>query len=116
MLGPKKVEPRSVRHGSGNGHNALVFIGQLGKRVREYLSVSGNAGRGVAGLRIVGAEAMEFFLSVERRLESAALLRQHVQQHWVIDGLEEFECLDEQRQIVAVDGAEVFQPELFKQN
>ena len=57
---------------------------------------------------------MELFLPVERGLETAALLRQHMQQHRAIFRLEELESLDEQGQIVPVDGAVVLQPELFK--
>ena len=59
---------------------------------------------------------MEFLLPVERRLKAAALLREHVQQHGVIEGLEELEGLDEQGKVVAVDGAEILQAELLKED
>ena len=58
---------------------------------------------------------MELLLPVERRLKSAALLREHMQQHRVIGGLEKLEGLDQQRQIVSVDRPEVLQAELLKQ-
>ncbi len=80
-------------------------------------AVCGHAGRlGHAGFRIVGPEAVEFLLAVERGLKAAALLREDVQQDGVVLGLEELEGLDQQRQVVAVDGAEVFQAELLKQD
>ena len=95
----------------------VVVIGQLDQRVGEDFGVGGLAGRlGLAGLGIVGAEAVEFLLAVERRLKTAALLREHVQQHGVVDGLEELEGLDQQRKVVAVDGAEVLQAELLKED
>ena len=76
----------------------------------------GSAVGSLAGLRIVGAEAVEFLLPVERGLKAAALLREDVQQDGVVEGLEELEGLDEQRDVVAVDGAEVFQAELLKED
>ena len=59
---------------------------------------------------------MKLLLAVERGLKAAALLREDVQQHGVVERLEEFEGLDEQRKVVAVDGAEVFQAELLKKD
>ena len=59
---------------------------------------------------------MEFLLAVERGLETAALLREDVQQHGVVNRLEELEGFDEQRNIVAVDGAEVFEAEFLKKD
>ena len=73
-------------------------------------------GLGVAGLGIVGAEAVKLLLAVERGLKAAALLREHVQQNRTVYGLEELEGLDQQRQVVAVDGAEVLQAELLKED
>ncbi len=92
------------------------FVGELGERVGEDLSVGGRAVRGLAGFGIVGAEAVELFLAVERGLEAAALLREHVEQDGVVEGLEKLEGLDQQRKVVAVDGAEVFQAELLKED
>ena len=89
----------------------------FGKRVGKDLGVGGHAsGLGLAGFRIVGAEAVKFLLAVERGLKAAALLREHVQQDGAILGLEKLEGLDQQRQVVAVDGAEVLQAEFLKQD
>ncbi len=57
---------------------------------------------------------MELLLPVQRRLIAAALLRQHVQQHRVVGGLQKLEALDQQRQIVPVDGPKVLQAKLLK--
>ncbi len=92
------------------------FVGQIGERVGEDLSVGGGAVGGLAGFGIVGAEAVELLLPVERGLKAAALLREDVQQDGVVEGLEELEGLDQQRQVVAVDGAEVFEAELLKED
>ena len=110
------IEAGAVGHGRGDGDDALVFFGQIGERVGEDFGIGGRAVGGLAGLRIVGAEAVEFLLPVERGLKAAALLREHVQQDGVVEGLEKLEGLDQQRNVVAVDGAEVFQAELLKQD
>ena len=90
---------------------------KLDERVGEDLGVGGLPGRlGLAGFGVVGTKAVEFLLPVERRLKAAALLREHVQQHGAVFGLEKLEGLDQQRKIVAVDGAEVLQAELLKQD
>ena len=111
MMRPEKIEAGAVGHGGGDGDDALVLVGELCERVGEDLGVGGNAGRlGHAGLGIVGTEAVEFLLAVECGLKSAALLREHVQEHGAVLGLEELEGLDEQRQIVSVDGTVVVRP------
>jgi hypothetical protein len=88
------------------------------QRVGEDLGVGGLAdGLGLAGLRIEGTKAVKLLLQVERRLEAAALLRQHVQQHRVVGlRLEKLEGLHQQRQVVAVDGTIVLQPELLEED
>ncbi len=92
------------------------FVGKLDEGVGEDLGVRGLPGEGLAGFRIVGAEAVELLLPVERGLKAASLLREDVEQDGAIFFLEELEGLDQQRKIVAVDGAEVLQAELLKQN
>ncbi len=84
--------------------------------VGEDLGVGGRAVGSFAGFGIVGAEAVELFLAVERGLEAAALLREYVEQHGVVESLEELEGLHQQRNVVAVDGAEVFQAELLEED
>ena len=117
VVRPEEIEARAVGHGRGDGHNALVFCGHIGKCVGEDLGICGQAGRLCkAGLGIVRSQAVELLLAVERGLKAAALLRQHVQKHRMIGGLEKLEGLDQQRQVVPVDGAKVLQAELFKQN
>ena len=105
---PEKIEPCPVRHGRGDGHDALVLGGQIGQSVGEDLSVCGQAGwLGHAGLGIVGPQAVKLFLLVQRRLKAAALLREHMQQHRVIDALEKLKGFHKQGEVVAVDGTEV---------
>ena len=59
---------------------------------------------------------MKLLLSIERRLVAAALLGEDVQKHGAVFRLEELEGLNEKGKIVAVDGAEVLQAELLKQD
>ena len=93
------------------------LLASLSQRVGEDLGVGGlPGGLGLAGLGIVGAEAVKLLLPVQRGLEAAALLREHVQQHGTVFRLEKLEGLDQQRQVVAVDGAEVLQAELLEQD
>ncbi len=63
---------------------------------------------------MVGPKAVELLLAFDRRLKAAALLRDRVQDHRLVLRLEELEGLDQQRQIVAVDGAEVAEAELLE--
>ena len=59
---------------------------------------------------------MKFFLTVECGLKAAAFLSENVEQDGVIERLEKLEGLDQQRKIVAVDGTEVFEAELLKED
>ena len=115
MMRAEEIEAGAVGHRGGDGDDALILVGEFHQRVGKDLGVGGQAGRlGHAGLRIVRSEAVKFLLAIERGLEAAALLREHVQQDRAIFSLEKFESLDQQRQVVSVDGAEVLQAEFFK--
>ena len=117
MVRAEEIEAGAVGHGGGDGDDAVVLVGQLDEGVGEDFGVGGLAGGlGLAGFGIVGAEAVKFLLPVERGLKAAALLREDVQQDGAIFGLEELEGLDQQRKVVAVDGAEVLQAELLKED
>ena len=59
---------------------------------------------------------MKFFLLIHCGLKTAAFLREHMQQHRVIDALEKFEGLHQQGDVMAVDRAEVLKPELLKEH
>ncbi len=118
MVRPEEVQSRAAGHCGGDGHNALVLVRQAHQRVGEDLGIGGLADwLGLARLRIKGTKAVKLLLQVERRLEAAALLRQHVQQHRVVGlRLEKLEGLHQQRQVVAVDGTIVLQPELLEED
>ncbi len=84
MMRPEEIESRAVGHGRGDGHDALVLVGQVTSVVGKDLGVGRLPGRlGLARLRIVRPQAVKLLLPIERRLKAAALLRQHVQQHRV---------------------------------
>ena len=114
MARAEEIEARTVGHGCGDGDDAFVLCGEIGEGVGEDFGIGGGAVGCLAGFRIVGAEAVEFLLPFESGLKAASLLREHVQQDRVIERLEEFEGLNEQRNVVAVDGAEVLQAKFLK--
>ena len=115
MMRAEEIEAGSIGHRGGDGHDALILVGEFHQRVGKHLGVGGHAGRlGHAGLRIVRSESVKFLLSIERGLETAALLREHMQQHRAIFSLEKFKSFDQQRQVVSVDGAEVLQAKFFE--
>ena len=116
-MGPEQVKPCPVGHGGRDGHNPVVLACELDQGIGEDLRVSRQAGRrGQAGIGVVGPQAVELLLPIERRLVAAALLRQNMQQHRPVFCFQKLECLHQQRQVVAVDGAKVLQSELFKQD
>jgi hypothetical protein len=73
------------------------------------------AGGRLAGLDVVFAEAVEFAGIFERRFVAAALLRDDVEDDGLVLRLEKLEGLDEQREVVTVDGAVVADAELIKE-
>ena len=114
MARAKEIEAGAVGHGRGDCDDAVVLFGEIGEGVGEDFGIGGGAVGSLAGFRIVGAKAVEFLLPFECRLKATSLLREHVQQDRVVDGLEEFECLDKERDVVAIDGAEVLQAKFLK--
>ena len=115
MVRLEAVETGAVGHGGGDGHHFGIVVGQLHQRVGEDFGVSAAAQRlGLAGLRIVRAQAVKLLLLLHGGLEALALLGEHMQQHGAVLLLEEFESLDQRGGIVAVDGAVVFQAEFLE--
>ena len=97
MMGTEEIERRSIGHGGGDGHYLGILVGQLDQGFRKNFGIGTLAGRRcLAGIRVVGPEAMKFLLLVERGLEAAALLGNGVQQDRPLLGLEELKSFDEQ--------------------
>ena len=90
---------------SANLPNVLPRISRIGRRRR---------GRGLAGLGLEFAEAVEFVRLVEGRLVALALFREDVEQDRLVLRLQELEGPDEQRDVVAVDRAVVAEAELLE--
>src|SRR5580658_9667308 len=96
MVRTEEVERRAVGHGSGNRYQLLILVRELNKGVSEYFGVGALANWFcLSRFRIVGAEPMELLLLVERRLKSAALLRNEVQDNWFVLLLEKLKGLDQ---------------------
>ncbi len=94
-----------------------IFVRQLDQGFGKYLRIGALARRrGLAGIRIVGTEAMKFLLLVERGLEAASLLRDGVQQDRALLRLEELKCFDEQTDVVAIERTVIGEPKLLKKH
>ena len=117
MMRPVEIERGAVGHRSRDGDDLLVIVGERHQRLGEDLGVGALADRlGVAGLRIVRPEAVKLLYLLQRRLETAALLRQDVQQHRHLLALEKLECADQQLDVVAVERTVVVKPELLEEH
>ena len=96
----------------GDGGDLFVVLGEVGDGASEDLRV-GRVAAAVGGavLDVVGAEAVELAGFVEGRLVPAPLLGDDVEDHRLVLALQVVEGLDEERQVVAVEGTEVAQPD-----
>ncbi len=116
VVGAKEIERGAIGHGGGDGDDLRVFVGQFDEGVGEDLGVGGlAAGVSVAGFGVVGTQAVELFLPVEGGLEAAAFLSDGVEKHGAVLPLEELEGVDEQGDVVAVEGAVVGQAEVLEE-
>ena len=87
------------------------------QRVGKDLGVGRLPGRlGLAGLRIVGAQAVKLLLPVERGLKAAAFLRQHVQQHRMVRVLRNLKVSTSSGRLCPSMGPKYSQAELLKQD
>ena len=117
MMRPEEVESGAVGHGSGDGHNTGILIGQIGEGVGKGFRPGLVArGKGLAGLGIVRTQPVKLLLQIQGGLEAAALLRQNMEQDGMIQILEKPEGLHQKGQVVAVDGPVVLEPELLKKH
>ena len=106
----------TARHGSSDGDDFLVFLGEVGDAAGEDLRVGRFvAGGGFAGFAVVFPEAVEFAGIVEGRGVAAAFFGDDVQDHRLFLRLEELKGLNEQRDVVPVDGAVVADAEFVEE-
>ncbi len=104
----------AVRHGSGDGDDAVVLVGEPFHRLPEDAGVGGGAPlpfQHLATLLVEGANAVE-----ERRVRLGRgipfpLPGENVDEHRVIEALNVLERLKEFRDVVPVDGAYVLEAE-----
>ena len=92
------------------------FAKSVTARPKRSEQVGRGDGIGGAVLDLVGAEAVEFPRIVERRLIAAAFFGDDVEHDGLVQRLQVLEGADEQRQVVAVDGAEVTHAEFLEQD
>ena len=117
MHGAEEIERGAVGHGRGDRDDLVVCGRKLGEAVGKDLRVGLLAeGLGLAGLGIVGSEAVELLLLFLRGLEAASLLRDRVQDDRAVQRLEELEGLDQLGRFVSVDGPVVLEPELLEEH
>jgi hypothetical protein len=114
---PEQIKPGAVGHGRRNGHDAVILACQIHKRIGKGLCVGWHAGRfGLPCLRIIRPQTVELLLTVQRWLVAASLLGKNVKDYRPVFSLEELEGLNQQGQVVAVDGAVVLQAKLLEED
>jgi hypothetical protein len=118
QLGRELREAGAARHRPGDADDAGVGLREPDHRLAEDVLVGGGGARlrlhGVARHRVEAAHAVELLGGIERRLEALALRRHDVDQDGDVALLGELEVLLELLQVVAVDRADVAQPELLE--
>ena len=108
-------QPGSGRHGAGDGANGGVGVGEAGQGFAENLGIGGRGGGiRLAGILVEAPQAVEFVGPLERRCVAFAFLGEDVQQDGLVLCFEELEGPNEQRGVVAVDGAVVAQAQLVE--
>jgi hypothetical protein len=99
------------RHGGGDADHVFVLLAQFDHGLAEDLLPhhwGPHLGRrGEAGLGVVGSETVELLGKLQGGLESLAFLGQDVDDDRFRARFGEFKGADEQRDIVAIDGAEI---------
>ena len=119
MFLAEAVQARAVAHRRGNGHNAVILLGQGGQGLSKGLSESRTLGDGgrfdAVAVDFERAGRMKPGRSFVGRIESLALLRVDVEKHRVIHLAQGFEQSHERFDIVAVHGAEVRDVEALEQ-
>ena len=110
-------EAGAARHRAGDGDELVVRRGEFRERGAEQFAV-GRRGRRLrlAGLGLELAEAVEFHRLHERWLVALALRGEDVEQHWLVLRLQEFERVDERRDVVPVHRPVVAQAEILEEH
>ena len=111
----EETEAGAAGHGCGDGGDGGVGFGEADHAFGEDLG-AGRGGRGIgfAGFDLVGAEPVEFVRVGEGGFVAAAFFGDDVEDDGFVLGFEELERLDEEREIVAIDGAVVAEPEFLE--
>jgi len=119
ILPGKGGQAGSFRHGGGQGNDAFVVGGQLAERGTE----DGGIGRrapftldDLAGFLVKGPHPVEQGRVFFGRLVALTLFGQHMDQHRALVLLHLFQGFHQHGQVVAVDRAEVFEPEGFEEH
>ena len=114
----ERLEAGAAWHGGGDPDDRLVLAAELDHRVAEHVLILRRCARfsrgTLTGLGIVWAGAVKFLGMLQGGVEALALLGDHVQDDWLLAALGELECLDQQRQVVSVDRAEVADSKFLK--
>ena len=98
---------------AGDGHDLLIGIGEFGQRFAENFRIGRRRRRrGLAGLALVFAQAMELVRLFDGRLVAFAFLGQDVQQDRLFLRLEKFESAGEKMDVVSVDRAVIAQAQV----
>ena len=119
VVRPEEIERGAVGHGGGDGYDFVVGGGEFDQAFGENFRVGLFCGEldtigGTTRERIIGTETVEFLLLLQGGLETPALLGEGVENYGLVLCFKELESFDEERKVVAVDGAVVVEAEFFK--
>jgi len=113
----KYAQASAAWHSTGDGDDFLIRLGEVGDTAGKDLGVGRLVtGGGFAGFDAVFPKAMEFARVIERRGVATAFLSDDVKDHRLILSFEKLEGLNEQREVVTVDGTVVTNTEFIEQN
>ena len=111
------LELRAAGHRRGDRDELRIIFCDVGDGAAEEVRAGRRVdGGGGAIVNLISAEAVKFPRIVERGLVAAAFFGDDVKDDRLVERLEVFEGADQQRDVVAVDRAEVAQPEFLEKH
>ena len=111
------LEFRAAGHRCGDRDELRIIFCDVGDGAAEEVRAGRRVGGGGGAIvDLISAEAVKFPRIVERGLVAAAFFGDDVKDDRLVERLEVFEGADQQRDVVAVDRAEVAEPEFLEKH
>ena len=114
MLRLEKCQPGAARHRGGDRDNFLIGSANFASVLPISPNRSGSRPVRFRRYRREFSEAVKFVRLGDGRLVAFAFLGQNVEQHRLVLSFQKFESLDQQRNVVSIDGPVITQSQLFK--